>query len=97
MAAEQQRGGSSSTPLTLDEDECLPPAQRAGIRELFWARYHLVFPPEFTPGDRLLTKAQRALQKRSLEVMDVWQVRSIVNLCYSLAPLVRAHIHHEDE
>ena len=77
VAAEQQREGASSTPLTLDEDECLPATQLAGIRELFRARYHLVFQPEFTRGDRLLTKAQRALQKRSLEVMDVWQVRSI--------------------
>lgn len=72
MAAEQQRDGTSPTPLALDEDECLL-AAHAGIRELFWTRYRLVFPAE----DRLRTKAQRALQKRSLEVMDVWQARSI--------------------
>ncbi|CAK9089115.1 Hypothetical protein (Fragment) [Durusdinium trenchii] len=69
VAAEQQRDGTSPTPLALDEDECLL-AAHAGIRELFWTRYRLVFPAE----DRLRTKAQRALQKRSLEVMDVWQV-----------------------
>eukprot|EP00438_Fugacium_kawagutii_P003196 Skav218041 [mRNA] locus=scaffold214:640892:642988:+ [translate_table: standard] len=49
------------------------------LREIFWARYKVVFPPEFTPSDRLLTKAQRALTKRSLEVADLWQVRSIAN------------------
>ena len=79
VAAEAQRESSSSTPLQLDEDECLPASQITGIRDMFWARYHLVYPPEFTPSDRVITKAQRALAKRSLEVIDLWQVRSIAN------------------
>ena len=29
------------------------------------------------PSDRVITKAQRALAKRSLEVIDLWQIRSI--------------------
>ena len=79
VAAEAQRESSSSTPLQLDEDECLPASQITGIRDMFWTRYHLVYPPEFTPSDRVITKAQRALAKRSLEVIDLWQVRSIAN------------------
>ena len=79
-AAEAQRVSAGDTaPLQLDEEELLPSAQLTSIRELFWARYKLVFPPEFTPSDRLLTKAKRALTKRSLEVVDLWQVRSIAN------------------
>eukprot|EP00435_Cladocopium_sp_Y103_P064721 s1013_g26.t1 len=64
-------------PLQLDEEDLLPSVQLTGIREVFWGRYKLVFPPEYTPSDRILAKAQRALTKRSLEVVDVWQVRSI--------------------
>ena len=76
-AESQREGRASSTPLQLDEDDLLPSAQLTNIRDVFWARYKLVFPPEFTPSDRLLTKAQRALQKRSLEVMDIMRVKSI--------------------
>ena len=76
-AETQREGRASSTPLQLDEDDLLPSAQLTNIRDVFWARYKLVFPSEFTPSDRLLTKAQRALQKRSLEVIDIMRVKSI--------------------
>eukprot|EP00438_Fugacium_kawagutii_P015959 Skav227096 [mRNA] locus=scaffold199:6515:11398:+ [translate_table: standard] len=67
----------SAAPLQLDGEALLPSAQLTNIRDVFWARYKLVFPPDYTPSDRMLTKAQRALAKRSLEVIDMWQVRSI--------------------
>ena len=76
--AEQSRDDkASATPLQLDEEELLPSAQLTNIRDVFWARYKLVLPPDYTPSDRMLIKAQRALSKRSLEVMDMWNVRSI--------------------
>lgn len=74
-ASRDDRG--SAAPLQLDEEELLPSGQLMNIRDVFWNRYKLIFPPNYTPSDRMIAKAQRALTKRSLEVIDLWQVRSI--------------------
>ena len=65
--------------VSLDEEDALPSNQLAAIRDLFWQRYRQSTPPEATPSDKWLTRCQRALTKRSLDVINVMDVRSVLN------------------
>ena len=65
--------------VSLDEEDVLPSNQLAAIRDLFWQRYRQGMPPEATPSDKWLTRCQRALTKRSLDVINVMDVRSVLN------------------
>ena len=70
---------SSALTVALDEEDLLPASQLTSLKEAFWRRYRIVLPPDSTPSDRWVSKAQRALTKRSMDVVDVWDVRSIFN------------------
>ena len=39
----------------------------------------MVFPPEVSPRDKWITKAQRCVTKRMLDVVNVWDVRTVMN------------------
>lgn len=78
-AAEKAKETTAAEGITLDEEELLPQSSLATIRETFWKRYHWLPPPEQQPSDKLLSKLTRALQKRSLEVMNVFSVKTLFN------------------
>lgn len=78
-AAEKAKETTAAEGITLDEEELLPQSSLATIRETFWKRYHWLPPPEQQPSDKLLSKLTRALHKRSLEVMNVFSVKTLFN------------------
>ena len=78
-AAEKAKEKGVEEGITLDEEDLLPQSSLASIRDTFWKRYHWLPPPEQQPSDKLLSKLTRALQKRSLEVMNVFAVKTLFN------------------
>ena len=62
-----------------DEDAPLPRLQVNALKEQFWRRYHLCLTPEEWPNDKLVSKLWKALDKRTLEVTDLWTVRSMLH------------------
>ena len=79
VAAEKQREQQQAAGAQLDEEELLPAATLSQLRENFYKRYRFWVGPEQQPSDRVLTRLSRALQKRSLEVFNVMQVRSLAD------------------
>ena len=75
-AAESQKQAGTEE-RTLDEEHLLPAKDLATIKENFYTRYKMLLPPALQPSDRLLSKLQKALVKRNVEVIDVWSVRSL--------------------
>ena len=79
VQAEKARDASQVEGVPLEEDECLPASTLSSMKEVFWKRYHWLPPPEQQPSDKLLSKLSRALQKKNLEVMNMFQVRTLAN------------------
>ncbi len=79
QAEKSREDRGSHLTVTLDEDEVLPANQLAALRDAFWNRYRMSTPPEATPSDKWLTRCQRAITKRSLDVVNVLEVRSVLN------------------
>ena len=77
--AEKAGDASQVEGVPLEEDECLPASTLSSMKEVFWKRYHWLPPPEQQPSDKLLSKLSRALQKKNLEVMNMFQVRTLAN------------------
>ena len=71
---------AKSQPLTVeDEDTLLPSDELRDLKVLWFRRYHLKPEPEYYPSDRVLSKVVRCLRKRTLEVVDVWSMRSLTH------------------
>ena len=83
--ADRAKEVATST-LQLDEEELLPPDTLAGLKEAFYKRYKLHLPVQQMPSDRLITKVHRGMSKRSLEVMDMWSVRTLFSQQHHTAP-----------
>ena len=83
--ADRAKEVATST-LQLDEEELLPPDTLAGLKEAFYKRYKLHLPVQQMPSDRLITKVHRGMFKRSLEVMDMWSVRTLFSQQHRTAP-----------
>jgi len=77
--AEKAREASQVEGIPLEEDECLPATTLATMKESFWKRYHWMPPPEQQPSDKLLSKVKRSLEKKNIEVLNMFQVKSLVN------------------
>ena len=60
-----------------DEEFVLPPARMDEMKQAFFKRYHLCLTPGEWPSDRLVSKVWKQLDKRSLEVQDLWLVKSL--------------------
>ena len=60
-----------------DEEFVLPPGRIDEMKQAFFKRYHLCLTPGEWPSDRLLSKVWKQLDKRSLEVQDLWLVKSL--------------------
>ena len=59
-----------------DEESPLPAPKLATMKDVFWNRYHLCLTPGEWPSDRLVSKLFKAIDKRQLEVADLWVVKS---------------------
>ena len=79
VAGEKAKETASIEGVVLDEEELLPATSLANIKGAFFKRYHWMPPPEQQPSDKLLSKLSRALQKKSLEVMSVHNVKTLFN------------------
>ena len=62
-----------------DEDAILPAAKLEQLKTRFWNRYHLCLTPAEWPSDRLLSRLAKAMDMRTLEVMDLWTVKSLLH------------------
>ena len=61
-----------------DEDAPLPALKINNMKDQFWHRYHLCLTPEEWPSEKLISKLSKALDKRTLEVTDLWTVKSML-------------------
>ena len=55
-----------------DEDAPLPALKINTMKDQFWHRYHLCLTPEEWPSEKLISKLSKALDKRTLEVTDLY-------------------------
>ena len=74
---EKSREQQQSLPQTESDDTLLPQSDLQALKLSFFQRYHLKYPPELTPSDRLISKLARQLRRRSLEVQDLSKVHSL--------------------
>eukprot|EP00435_Cladocopium_sp_Y103_P021555 s228_g5.t1 len=62
-----------------DEEAVLPSDKLEELKTRFWQRYHLCLTPSEWPSDRLLSRLAKSMDKRNLEVMDLWTVKSLLH------------------
>eukprot|EP00435_Cladocopium_sp_Y103_P055826 s173_g18.t1 len=74
-----QRVQATQPPTVEDEDALLPSDELQDLKTMWFKRYHLKPDPSCMPSDRLISKLVRALRKKTLEVIDVWSVRSLTH------------------
>jgi hypothetical protein len=58
------REASRSKAATEDLDEVLAGKDLAGIKNAFFRRYRMTYPPDLLPSDRLVSRLYREIQKR---------------------------------
>ena len=71
--AEQDR----SRVATSDLDTILQETELRDVKQTFWVRYRMRFPPDVHPADSTLSRVSREMSKRMLCVFSVWKVRSL--------------------
>ena len=57
-------------------DDLLAASVLDDIEARHWARYKMTWPPEIAPGDTLISRIVRELEKRTLSVQEVFKVRT---------------------
>ena len=57
-----------------DLDDVLPAPELLDIKNAFFRRYRMTYPPEMLPSDRLVSRLVREVQKRSLSMKDILTV-----------------------
>ena len=61
-----------------DEDAILPADKLDSLKALFWDRYHVNPLPDEWPSDRLLSRLSKSLDKHTLDIQDVWAIKSLL-------------------
>lgn len=61
-----------------DEDAILPSDKLDGMKAAFWERYHINPFPDEWPSDRLLSRLCKSLSKHTLEIQDIWAIKSLL-------------------
>ena len=61
-----------------DEDAILPADKLDSLKALFWDRYHVNPLPDEWPSDRLLSRISKNLEKHTLDIQDVWAIKSLL-------------------
>eukprot|EP00435_Cladocopium_sp_Y103_P003032 s2717_g1.t1 len=64
---------------TLSDFRFMVQDEAEDLKTMWFKRYHLKPDPSCMPSDRLISKLVRALRKKTLEVVDVWSVRSLTH------------------
>lgn len=49
------------------------------LEEIFYARYKLRFPPHMTPSDLLLSRLFTEVERRALQIKDLWKVKTLTS------------------
>ncbi len=65
--------------VAVDLDELLPQPELDSIRNMFWARHKVPFPPHMEPSDAMVSRLQREISKRRLTVRDISWVESMAH------------------
>ena len=68
------REASRSRAATDDLDEVLAGKELVDIKNAFFRRYRMTYPPDLLPSDRLVSRLYREIQKRCLTMKDVLTV-----------------------
>jgi hypothetical protein len=68
------REASRSKAATEDLDEVLAGKDLADLKNAFFRRYRMTYPPDLLPSDRLVSRLYREIQKRCLTMKDVLTV-----------------------
>ena len=59
-----------------DMDMVLPQPELDNLQDAYWARYHLVWPPNVAPADTLVSRIFKEITKRALQTRDIWKTRN---------------------
>ncbi len=65
--------------VAVDLDELLPQPELDSMRNMFWARHKIPYPPHMEPSDAVVSRLQRELSKRMLTVRDISWVKSMAH------------------
>ena len=72
--AKHKQSGEAAAEL----DDLLEEVTLRDIKVQFWRRYKLKYPAEIMPGDRMVSRCFRELDRRLLSVTDIWTVKSLM-------------------
>ena len=61
---------------TMDMDDILAISVLDDIEARHWARYKMTWPPDIAPGDTVISRIVRELEKRTLSVREVLKTRT---------------------
>eukprot|EP00438_Fugacium_kawagutii_P015001 Skav227499 [mRNA] locus=scaffold282:174451:175605:+ [translate_table: standard] len=76
---ESLKSSKAQAVVVEDEESLLPQDELLDLKAMWFRRYHLKPEPGCMPSDRLISKVVRSLRKHTLEVMDLWSVRSLTH------------------
>ena len=75
-----KRKEERNTPTSTSEmDDLISDADLRTVKIQFWKRYKLRYPTEVMPGDQILSRLYRELDKRMLTVYDVWKAKTLMH------------------
>ncbi len=77
--SEQKKRSSEA----VDMDQILDDDELAALRNQFWMRYKLKFPPHIEPADIVVSRLVREVRKRLLTVREVGWVRTLTHQVHS--------------
>ena len=64
---------------TADLDDMLDDSQLNDVKQAFWRRYKVRYPPEVMPADALVSRCSREMSKRMLMVFNVNGVKNLMH------------------
>eukprot|EP00438_Fugacium_kawagutii_P020457 Skav206762 [mRNA] locus=scaffold167:384381:393045:- [translate_table: standard] len=76
---ESRKAAKTQAVVVEDDESLLPQDELLDLKAMWFRRYHLKPEPGCMPSDRLISKVVRSLRKHTLEVMDLWSVRSLTH------------------
>ena len=69
----------SSDRVPPDLDDLLEDTTLREVKQRFWKRHKLTHPPEIAPGDQLVSRCFRELDKGMLTVYNLWTVKDLMH------------------
>ena len=62
-----------------DLDDPLDDEEIHGMKDKFWKRHHITFPPEVMPADSLISRVFREMAKRCLMIFNIALVKNLLH------------------